>query len=65
MSAVENKVNISEDIGSVVKGVGIGDPDQGEMADNVCNNENGLLSDDSCTDSASKNVLIRIFRSIY
>jgi hypothetical protein len=65
MSAVENKVNSTEDIGSVVKGVGNSDPNQGEMANNVCNNGKGLLSDDSYFDSVSKNVLIRIVRSIY
>jgi hypothetical protein len=50
---------------SVVKGVGSSDPDQGEMKANVCNSGNGLLSDDSCIDSVSKTVIVRIFRSIY
>ena len=48
-----------------MKGVGSSDPDQGEMEDNVCDNGNGLLSDDSCIDSVSKIPLMRIFRSIY
>jgi hypothetical protein len=49
---------------TVVKGVCSSDSDQGEMEDNVCSNGNGLLSDDSCIDSVSKIVLMRIFRSI-
>jgi len=49
---------------TVVKGVGGSDSDQGEMEDNGCDNGNGLLSDDSCVDSVSKIILMRIFKSI-